>query len=321
MPTPAVPPIAKEIQAIETLKYASVSLSSFGIKNLPPLPVGVWHEGVRLTDYQINPEVDSYRFYEAMAGMENQKVTDEKRFRNFAMSLGGHSDKNRTLEPMLLGIGGVNLKELASAQSKSVVDFITSMPYKDIAILSLAIRLTVKDGAKGYVVEQACPHRGCPTPDDNLRLTCNIDDLKINYPVELAGEPVFRVKLKKGFSYKDVMIDHLDLGLTKLFQAPLLAKSLGNGVAPLTTRILLSLVDIPQLGTGYAELKRLNKLGELLQSLGMKDIDLIKSAIDTLDKWGCPMAFTPRCGCYQDEPISVGFNWLTHQGIYGADAE
>ena len=321
MPATSVTAPKKEIQAIDTLKYNSVPLSSFDLKNLPPLPVGVWHEGVRFTDYQINPEVDSYKFYEAMAGLENQNVTDEKRFRNFAMALGGYSDKARTLEPMLLAIGGIPLKELALAGSKSVTDFITSLPYKDIAIISLAMRLTVKGGEKGYVVERKCPQKGCPTPNDTLRLACSIDDLSINYPVELTGEPVFRVKLEKGFKYQGVAIDHLDLGLIKLFQAPLLAKSLGNGTAPLTTQILLSLVDIPQLDAAFAELKKMNKVGELFKTLSMKDIDIIKKAIALLDQWGCPMSFSPRCGCYQDEIIPVGFDWLTHAGIYGIDAE
>lgn len=328
MPANSAPPVAetkKEIQSIDTLTYTNVPLSSFDLKYLPPLPSGIWHDGKRLTGYKMNPDIceDSRKSYELsspFSAMENQKVDTKKRFRDLGMALCGYSDTKKTVPPMLLEIGGMPVKDLAVAKSQSPVDMITSMSFKDVAVLSLAIRLTLKSGDKGYVVDRACPHKGCPMPGETLRLSCSLDELTINYPDNLEGESVFRVNLKHGFYYQDVKIDYLDLGLIKLYQLPELIESRGNGKDPFASDLTLSLVDIPQMGSAFSELKRLKRLGEVIKLLTLKDVGILRKALDKLDKLGSPsMDFNPSCGCFQDEKVPVTFTWFSHSGIYLPD--
>lgn len=317
------------VTRIEDLDYIEVPFSEYSPSILPPLPVGVWHNGELLTTYEINPAIaysldGSYDYSQSLQAIENRNITDEKiRISSFAKWLGGIPDPKspKKLEPVLLSIGGIALKDLAVAQSKSVEDLITSLAYKDVAVIAMAIRLIVYEGDTGYAVEQRCGLEGCPLGKrDTIKLQANFNELVIRYPRQPPQSPSYTVKLATGIKYKETRLESIDLGYAKLHQVSRMMAIKGNGKAETTEMLDLLTTGIEGLPE-FADLRRTKRLPEIFSIMSIKDSQIVTAAFDLMDKTGCNTQLNPVCSCFKEESIPIGFAWMRWSGIYGVQPQ
>lgn len=299
---------------ISDLRTKTVNFSEFSLDNLPPLAVGIEHGNALLTTYEIESDIEDNPLFEfALTGLENKNPEQPYQVQNFARWLGGYkAGKNekkgvQETDPVLKSIGGIPIKELAVASGKSIEDFILSMAFKDVMIISLAVRLTIKDGIKGFWFEQRCPIEGCEkSATELIASSCNLGDIEIGYPVNPTSTK-YRVTLPKPVTTKNSdVLEYIDLRQIKLYEVAQYRKAIGTGESPLIAQMNLHSVQ---------------KLPDEFFNSSRKNTTAVSKAIESLNQIGTAGKMYPKCPCYRAKEYEVTYPWIQHAALYGVDTK
>lgn len=302
------------IANVSDLETKTVNFSEFSLDNLPPLVVGIEHGNALLNTYEIESDIEDNPLFEyALTGLENKSVTEPFQVQNFARWLGGYkAGKNekkgvQETDPVLKSIGGIPIKELAVANGKSIEDFVLSMAFKDVMIVSLAVRLTIKDGSKGFWFEQKCQIEGCEkSATDLIASNCDLGDIAIGYPVNPTSTK-YRVTLPKPVTTKSGdLLEYVDLRQIKLYEVPQYRKEMGTGSSTMIEQMNLHSVQ---------------KLPDEFFLSSRKNTTAVMSAIDTLNQLGTAAKMYLKCPCYRAKEYEVTYPWIQHAALYGVNTK